>query len=148
MKQDIVLNGVSINELLDAKQKIQKDAAKLIADSIDNAKRLVDNIFVCQDEDKIQSCAEEALEHLEVADIVSGVSGVTYFLQWDQEYAEEEAYTTKFDEIEYTCEEGIEEEHKVLYNLLTSDNKKLKNLYNKLCQMENQSYGWHNSNCY
>ena len=80
MKKDIVINGVSIEELKKQRAAIRQGASKVISDNIEAATKLVHEIMKAESKDAALKLAEEAYEHLDTAEIVSGVSGVQFFL--------------------------------------------------------------------
>lgn len=88
--EDIILNGVSINELKKQKSLIQKDAAKFIADAQEKVEALAKSLKEAvevegedQDIDLINSICKEAIEVLQNIDLVSGISGVQYYLEYN-----------------------------------------------------------------
>lgn len=86
---DIVLAGVNIAELKKQKQAIQKDAVKFLSDGVEKVKALVAEITTLDtdsDHDTINAKALEAVEILEDIQVVSGVSGVEYYLPHRDEY--------------------------------------------------------------
>lgn len=136
MKQDIIINGVSVTELKKQRAAIREGASKLIAENIDLAKSLTQKLLESENREELQQLAGEAYEALDNAQVVSGVSGVTFFLP----FYEEGGYSS--DEIFSSILENSE-------NDLIHDNwdGSLSSLYDLFYDMEVQSRGWHSSRC-
>lgn len=120
---DIILNGVSINELRAMQVKIQPEAAKYVADGIKALKRMVKLVRVNsepEDEAEAQKLAGEAIELANNVNLVAAISGVTYDV-------EGLAYRLADD-----------------FDLLEG---KVDELYDVLEAMESQTEGWNSSNC-
>lgn len=150
MKKDVVINGISINELKKTKAAIQQGAAVVIADSITEVNRLV-ALIITADKDEAEKLSEEALEILETVDVVSGVSGVTYFLNYQESngggYDESEILScqleTKMDELIEAADIGTDWNVKNAYMRELN----IRKLQCKLDSMESESCAWHSSTC-
>ena len=136
-QRDIIINGVSINELKKQRDSIRQGAAKIISENIDIAKELTKKLVESTDKVEIKSWAKEAYEALDNANVVAGVSGVSFLLPFYEEY-------------------GSYESEEIFSSLLEeSDNEVLKEvwddsvnqLYNLFYNMETQSRDWHSSRC-
>lgn len=127
--EDIMLNGVSVQSLVETRKNIKQAAAKFISEGIEKVTGLV-QLIVDSKEDTDMAAADqyarEALKILESVDVVSGVSGVTYYLNYYEEYSG-------------SC--GILSRMVEDVELDSSD------LYYMLEEMESTSRGWHSSTC-
>lgn len=145
MKKDIIINGISVEELKRQRVAIQKDAAKIIAENIDAATALVHKIVKAESKDQALTLAEEAYEHLDTAQVVSGVSGVEFFLPFYEEYGRydpSEILSSMLDQ-EHLDENDVNEN--IEFNW--QDKNALYQLYQKLGDMESDSRAWHSSMC-
>jgi hypothetical protein len=145
MTKDIIINGVSIEELKKQRAAIQQGASKIISESIDAATEIVGQIMKSESKSEAEQLAQEALEHLETAEVVSRVSGVEFFLPFYEEYG-------RYDHTEIlSCildQEHLEEDE-INENVEFSwqDKNALYALYQKLGSMESDSRAWHSSMC-
>lgn len=136
MKEDIIINGVSVNELKRQRDAIKKGASKIISENIEKAKKLTNKLMSSDSADEIKILAQEAYDALDTANIVSGVSGVTFRLPFYEEYGNyesDEIFSHKLEESE---------------NKLINENWDLiSDLYGLFEDMESQSRDWHSSRC-
>jgi single-stranded DNA-specific DHH superfamily exonuclease len=143
--EDIILNGVSINELKAVKQKIQKDANAFVSDNIEAAQALVREIVKAFEEsdDNVNfdyhAMAHKAVEKLENARLVAGVADVQYVLPYSEEYG---GYDS--GEIISNRVEDMLSELDISYN---SDFDPLSRLYAIAESMESDSRAWNSSSC-
>jgi hypothetical protein len=135
-EKDIIINGVSVNELKKQRAAIREGAAKLIAENIETAKSLTRKIIESEDKQEIEQLAKEAYEALDTANVLSGASGVNFYLPFYEEYRDE-------DEIFSHMLEGSENE---LLDEAVWDGA-LGDLYSLFEDMESQSRDWHSSRC-
>lgn len=91
MKKDIIINGVSVNELKKQRDAIRQGASKIISENIELAKSLTNQLVMSDSVDEIKKLAEEAYDALDTAKVVSGVSGVTFSLPFYEEYGNYES---------------------------------------------------------
>jgi hypothetical protein len=141
MKEDIILNGVSISELKKQKQAIQRDAAKFIAETTNSVKVIVDKIVESEDKSEIETLSGKALEMLENINVVSSVSGVEYFFEYRNEYGD----YSHSDIASCRLEEKLDE-----FDVSWKDKKgleKMFDLYNIFQNMETDVAAWNTSNC-
>jgi ferritin-like metal-binding protein YciE len=145
MTKDIIINGVSIEELKKQRKAIQQGASKIISDSIEAATKLVGEIMESESKDQALTLAQEALEHLETAEVVSGVSGVTFFLPFYEEYGryDNTEILSSILEQEHLDEEEVNEN----VDFSWQDKNSLYALCEKLQSMESDSRAWHSSMC-
>lgn len=135
MEKDIVINGISVNELREKRVAIREGASKIISENVELAQILTQKIVAVETKEELDNLATEAYEALHTASILSDISGVSFFLPYSEEY-------------------GYDNE-KVCSNILdNSDNQVLKANYsavrplcNLLYDMESQSRDWHASTC-
>jgi hypothetical protein len=136
-QKDIIINGVSVNQLKAQRAAIREGASKLIAENIETAKNLTKKLVESEDSQEIETLAKEAYEALDTAQVVSGVSGVSFFLPFYEEYG-----SYNGDEIFSNILEESENE-------LVSENwdGAVSKLYRLFGNMESQSRDWHSSRC-
>jgi len=137
MKEDIIINGVSINELKKQRAAIREGASTIISQSINLATSLTKTLVESEDKEEIKKLAKEAYEALDTAQVVSGVSGVTFFLPFYEEYGSYDG-----SEIFSHMLEGSENE--VLSEVWE---EAVSDLYELFYDMESQSRDWHSSRC-
>lgn len=132
---DIVLAGVSIAELKKQKQAIQKDAVKFLSDGVEKVKALVNEIVELDaetEQEAIDAKAREAADILENVQIVSGVSGVEYYLPHTDEWG----YNGSDDDPMYSKLEDAE-----------LDSNDVDSLMSLLEDMEYEVRKWNTSTC-
>lgn len=134
MEQDIVINGVSVNELKKQRVAIREGASQIISENINIAKTLTQQLVESEDPKVVERLAQEAYTALDTANVVSGVSGVTFYLPFYEEYRDEETFSSMLEETE---------------NEVVSANwdGAVSKLYNLFEEMESQSRDWHSSRC-
>jgi hypothetical protein len=135
MEKDIVINGISINELRNQRVAIREGASKLIAENVDLAQILTKKIVESKNSKEIEDLAEEAYEALNTANIVSDISGVNFYLPYYEDYG---------DENDKICSHILEESDNEVLNECRSSIRKLCSLF---YTMESQSRDWHASTC-
>jgi hypothetical protein len=133
MTKDIIINGVSIEELKAQRKAIQKDASKIIAENIKAGTEIVEKILVSSDAGEIESLAKEAHEHFDNAYVVAGVSGVTFFLPFYEEYGRYDSDDILSQRLEGQVGGDWGYAMDQLYGILES--------------MESDSRAWHSSMC-
>lgn len=138
MTQDIIIGGVSINELKRQRDAMQKDANKFVAESITSAQALVKQILEADadtDPSLIDGWATEANELLKNAALVSGVTGVTYYLDYYEGYG--------------GCDDVLSQEleNSENENVDPYGNGPVGALFDTLSDMEGTSRDWHSSTC-
>jgi hypothetical protein len=137
--QDIILNGISINELKRTKAALQKDATKFISDAITQVQQIVKERLVTADNyGEAEAAAQEALTLLENAKVVSDASGVSFFLPYYEEYGGSDDEDILSSLIENADEDIIGSYY---------GGGTLSALYNLLESMESESRDWHSSTC-
>lgn len=136
MKEDIIINGVSVNELKRQRIAIRQGASSIISENIEKAKKLTNQLVSSDSSDEMKSLAQEAYDALDTANIVSGVSGVTFSLPFYEEYGNyesDEIFSHKLEQSE---------------NKLLNENwDTVRDLYYLFDNMESQSCDWHSSRC-
>jgi fibronectin type 3 domain-containing protein len=133
-REDIIINGISVNNLKAQRDAIRQGASKIIAENVELAKTLTRKIVEAEDKEEVDNLAKEAYEALDTANLLSGVSGVSYYLPYYEEYG---------DDNDNICSSLLENSE----NELLHKNDEV----NKLCRlfytMESQSRDWHASTC-
>lgn len=140
MENDIILNGVRLLEIKAMKDKITPSAVKFVAEKIDAATTLIEEILELGEKEAeadtalMDLKAIEAKAHLENAQLVAGVTGVTFFLPFSESWGDpgDTPYSSRLEEMEEESEECSEV---------------LRSLYSILERMEYDSKNWHSSNC-
>ena len=136
MKEDIIINGVSVNELKRQRDAIKKGASKIISENIEKAKKITNQLVLSDSADEIKSLAQEAYDALDTANIVSGVSGVTFSLPFYEEYGNYESDEIFSHKLEDSDNKGLSENWDAISDL-----------YYLFENMEIQSRDWHSSRC-
>lgn len=138
MKQDILINGVSVAELKRQKEAIQKDASRIVYNEMEKATKILNKLLqksedgwgyeLTVSQEEADSLATEALEHLETAAIVARVANTTFYLPWDSEYDGDTPWSCKLDDSD-------------------ANSKIFSKLYDVLSDMEGNSRSWNESRC-
>lgn len=136
--QDIVINGISINTLIEQRKALQQGANEFVSNNIEQVKKLVKQIVEAESADEAEKLSKEAFELLEAAHTVAGAAGIQFFLPYHEEY-------------------GSYDEDEILSSILYENNEHLdmsyksksyaRQLYSLLGSMESDSRDWHSSNC-
>lgn len=142
--EDIVINGVSINGLKAQKAAIQQGAAKIISDSIDAGSAIVEKLLKAESKGEADTLAAEALHHFEVAEVVAGVSGVTFEIPYYEEYGRYDYNECLSSRI---AQEDDDVEPNKFLDFSYGDGSKLQKLCSLLNNMESDSRGWNSSVC-
>lgn len=133
----ITLGGHTIEELKKTQAEVRQDASKFIAEAMDEAEKLVFKVlewFESNEEGdptpEVATNVTKAAELLDAVQIVSGVSGVTYYVPYYTEYGydDDSPWSSRFEELE-------------------NWNEILRPLTNNLESMEYDSKLWHESRC-
>lgn len=139
MNKEILIGGYTVAELTKLQKAVQKDASKIIAEAVALAEGAVSAIidtaqgYVDSKEEMpdtvIRDFAKIAEENLSLAELISGISGVEYYLSWDEEYREQDdTMSTRINAI-------FDEDYPEV----------LEGVMSKLENMEHQSYLWNSS---
>lgn len=140
----IIIGGYTLEELKKVQEAVRKDAYKIIAEAIKTATDNMDELLTFSKEDDeepyteeeksiIIAKAKEAGEALALADLVSGISGVSYYLPYNTDWSSD-GYFYQFE----SCDNGEE-----LFELIDGNS----NMFGKLEDMEYQSRVWNQSTC-
>lgn len=136
---DIIIDGINISDLRKTKEALQKGASKFIAESIAAATEIVkERLVTAASYGEAEAAAQEALALLENAQLVSGVSGVSFFLPYYEEYGGHDE-----DEILSTIIENAD--HDTIGKYYGGGT--LSDLHDLLGNMESTSRDWHSSTC-
>ncbi len=143
--KDIIIGGYTLPELKKIQDAVRKDASKVVSEAIATATDAMDGILSFKDIDEgepdydaaiqsISAMAKVAQENLELAQVVSNISGVEYFLPYSTDWDSENYY--------YRLEDaGVDD-----YDRLGREGP-VSTLMGKLEDMEHQSKQWHQSVC-
>jgi len=137
---DVIIEGISINELKATKAKIQQGANKVISDSIEQATKVFHEMMEAESYDEAEKLAQQAYDLLETANVVSGVSGVKFSLPYYEEYGQYES-----DEVMSHILENNEENENVESDWQNKNN--IYRLQSLLENMESQACNWYSSKC-
>ena len=136
---DIIIDGVSINELRKAKDALLQGANKFIAESIAKAQEIVkERLVVAASYGEAEAAAQEALTLLENAQLVSGTSGVVFYLPFYEEYGQYDSNDILSQIIENA-------DHDVIGKYYGGST--LSKLHSLLEDMESTARDWHSSRC-
>lgn len=143
--EDIIINGISVNTLKAQKAAIRQGATQVVSDSIEKGKAVVEKLLVAESKEEADTLAAEALSLFETAEVVSGVSGVTFLLPYCEEYGQYDYEDVLSNRI---SQEDLEEEYQnPNLDFKYSDGSVLYKLYTLLVNMESDSLGWNSSRC-
>ena len=144
---DIILNGVNINQLAADKTKTQQEAVKYVAEGIAQVRSLVDTMLKSKDVVEIETLAKESLEMLTNCDLVADTTGVFYTLPWGGSY-KDTIYSGElirrrhgyFTDMDLTDTE--EENLKAVFNSTTMRNleKLFDSMEDTVCLWEGESF--------
>lgn len=137
---DLILGGINITELRKQQQVLRKEGSVYIAEGIRDATALIESILGADEEstkEEIDEAAEKATEILKNIRIVSGVTGVEYFLPHATSYGD------YYDEKPFT----IALESADLEFSPYSATDALGRLYSVLEDMESTVRDWNTSYC-
>lgn len=135
--EDIIINGVSINDLKEKRKQIQPGSAELISNNIDKVKQLVSQIIEAESWEQVEELSKQAYELLDTAKIVSDISGVAFDLPYYEEYGRYDYNET----LSGMLEDGDNE------NVDVYDGGYLGELFDLLGGMEIQCRDWYSSRC-
>lgn len=142
--KDILINGISINALKEQRKAIQQGASKIISDSIEQGTEVVKELMKAESPEQAEELAAKALELFETAEVVSGVSGVTFEIPYYEEYGSEFEGVMSYA---LQQEDMAEDDYNVNLEYRYDDGSKLAKLVSLLESMESDSEGWHSSRC-
>lgn len=136
--KDIIINGISVNEMKNQKDLIREGAAKIIADGIAKVKTIVSSIVeTFEDSTTHEIFAKDALETLQIVELVSDVSGVEYYMEYDSNYdTNEDAISNKLEEVLRNMSSYQDAEKSIIRQLAALAES-----------MESTCAAWNNSNC-
>lgn len=143
--EDIVINGVSVNTLKAQKTAIREGAAKIISDSISKGTAVVEKLLSAESKEEADTLAAEALSLFETAEVVAGVSGVTFMLPYYEEYGRydyNDCLSNKIAQEDFE-EEDINPALEFQYN----DGSVIGKLVSLLSVMEDSACAWNSSTC-
>jgi len=138
MTQDMKIAGYTVAELTKLQQAVRQDASKIISNAVATAEAAVASIIEVAGnyenveelpEQEIRDFAKSAEDNLNLAKLISGISGVEYYLSWDEEYREQD--NTMSTRIQAIFDDDYPEV--------------LSGVMEHLEEMEHQSYLWNSS---
>jgi hypothetical protein len=138
--EDIIIAGYSINALKAQKAAIREGASKVIAESIEAANKLTEQLLESEDVEEINALAQQAVDLLETAEVVAGVSGVSFFLPFYEEYGQYDSHDIFSKKLEGSDNEALQASWYDFNNVLGK-------LYSQYERMESDSRGWYSSTC-
>lgn len=135
MNNDIIINGINLQEFKKQKESMTTEAAKMIGQQLELAKSLTTQLINSQDKDEIKQLAHQAYEALNQAKEVSEISGVAFLLPFYEEYGsydDNEIFSYQLD----NC-------NNPLFNEIWGTGSGLKELFDLFEDMESQSRDWY-----
>ena len=137
--EEIIINGINLNELSSQINSIREESSRLIGDNIELAKSLTKDLVKSNNKEEIEELASKAHLALQKASFISAVSGVQFDLPYNS------SYSGYYDD--ETISAMLEDSDNELLNDLFNKNIELKNLLNLSYDMEYQSKHWNSSVC-
>lgn len=137
--EEIIINGINLNELNAQITSIREESSKLIAQNIALSQELCKSILESTSKEDIQEKVKQALNALEKANFISNVSSVKFNMPYNS------SYSGDYDE--NTLSAMLDESENEVLNKLLKENKDLKKLLNLAYDMEYQSMHWNSSVC-
>lgn len=134
--EQITLGGIDIATLKAQQKAVRKDASKFIADTIKQATEVVGKILEAETEEDVESLSAKALELLGNAKLVSDVSGVEYYLPYNEPYDDGNALSDQLESFVDEFESG---------DIGVYGDDSLSALYELLQEMEHDSFTWNSS---
>lgn len=140
----ITLGGYTIDELKAIRVAVAKDAQAFVAEELARAKGLFEKLRPMLEEieeyggkasEETQAIAKEANEAFAAVDLVASLGGVTYFVDYYEEYNDLDPASYHLDNAGYG------------YCYRKSERTALHDLYDTISGMEAQSQAWHSSTC-
>lgn len=131
---EIILNGINVKDLQKQRDAIREEATKFISDNLDLANELTHKLIKSENKEEIEALLEETYEVLYNTNLVSDVSGVSFYLPYSRDYCYD-------DEVVFSSELSGS---KVLREFWDNGVQPLYALYRR---MEDKSHGWHASYC-
>lgn len=137
--EEIIINGINLNELSVQIKSIRQEASVLISQSIDLAKKLTKELVHAQTKEEIEEYANRVYAALKKASFISDVSGVKFSLPYNS------SYNGYYDE--NTLSAMLEDSENTLLNDMVNQSNELRELLNLTYDMEYQSKHWDSSVC-
>lgn len=137
--EDIIINGINLNDLQKQKIAILQEASVVIAENIDLAKSLTKQLVEHTDKVEMRQIAAKALHALEKASFISDVSGVQFDLPYTSSYS---GYYDKD-----TLSAMLENSKNEVLNELFAQSEEVRALLSLVEEMEYQSKYWDSSIC-
>lgn len=134
---DLILGGYTLDQLKEMKKAVSKDATKFIADHMEIATKhfaeLRELLEEVEDDSHVTpemlKLAEKANEAFKAVQLVSGITGVTFYLDFYEDWGTDgDVLSTALEDCPISAEE-------------------LSELQSTLEEMEWQSRDWHSSRC-
>lgn len=132
--EDIILGGVSLTELKAIKAKVTPEAAKFVSKAVDEAKELVNQALQAESQEDVDRLCAEAADKFEAADMVSGITGVSFHIPYYEDWG--------YDETPLT---GQLEDAGDFFDVY--GNGPVARLFGLLEDMQSKSRDWHSSRC-
>ncbi len=137
--EEIIINGINLNELNTQINSIRKESSQLIAENIELAQGLTKTLSESENKEEIEVCAVKAYAALNKANFISKVSGVQFNLPFNS------SYSGYYDED--TLSAMLDNSENEVLNEVLEKNEDLKKLLNLAYDMEYQSLHWNSSVC-
>lgn len=137
--QQIIINGVNLNDIEAQINSVRQEATALISQNIELAQSLTKQLVVHNNKVEMREMAKNAYEALEKASFIGRVTGVHCSLPYNSGYS---GYYDK-DTLSAMLEDSDNEVLKELF----AQSAELKALLNLACDMEYDSKHWDSSVC-
>lgn len=138
--EDIIIGGHSVSALKEIKKAIQQDAVKVISDNTDAALAKFSALKDAETKEQAHTLAQEIYEHLEIVEVVAGVSGCVHYLPYYEEYGRHESEDVISRYLEDNENEALEYDWR-------DKNDPLYKLAQLAGSLESDSMDWHSSMC-
>lgn len=137
--EEIIINGVNLNELKKQINSIRQESMALIAENIQTAQELTKEIVESTSKEEIEQLASTAYAALRKASFVSNVSGVEYNMPYNS------SYNGEYDDD--TLSAMLDNTENDILRTTIKENEDLRNLLDLAYSMEYQTQAWNASFC-
>ena len=137
---DLIIDGVSVNDLKAKRLAIAKGASKFISENMEIALADFELLKEVETKEEAKVLATKIYENLENINVVSGVSGVSFMLPYTEEYG-------GYDSDEVISSFLDDNENEALKFSWQDTKNPLYKLYELAAGMESDSLSWHSSTC-
>lgn len=137
--EDIVINGINLNDLKNQINSIRQESSRLISENIQTAQELTKQLVKSENKEEIEVLAKQAYTALSKANFISGVSGVEFNMPYNS------SYNGEYDDD--TLSAMLEDTENEVLRPLVRENNDLRQLLDLSYSMEYQTQAWNASFC-